>query len=141
MPDSFQFEPKWEVGILGLAEPFLDQAATIVAAGQRRRIPVSEDGSNGRPAGYARDRIHVERGRDAESPYRDVGSDAETPDGYPYPIGLELGTSPHTIESHGDYPLRDKHGHIFGRVVHHPGNQPFPWCRAALQDIVGVVFK
>lgn len=124
-----------------MAEPALDEAAVIVAAGQKRRIPVSQDGSNGRPAGYARDRIHVERGRDAVGSYRDVGSDAETPEGYPYPIGLELGTSPHTITSHGDYPLRDKQGHVFGRTVSHPGNQPFPWCRAALQDIAGRVFR
>ena len=92
-----QFDPKFEASVIGLAEPFLDQASIIVAAGQKRRIPVSQDGSNGRPAGYARDRIHVERGHDTEGPYRDIGSDAETPDGYPYPIGLELGTRPHTI--------------------------------------------
>jgi hypothetical protein len=136
-----EFAPGWEVSVIALSEPFLDQAAVIVAAGQKRRIPVSQDGSNGRPAGYARDRIHVERGRDGEGPYRDVGSDAETPAGYPYPLGLELGTAPHRIESHGDYPLRDKHGRIFGRVVDHPGNPPFPWCRAALGDLAGRVLK
>lgn len=135
-----EFDPKFEVGVLALVEPAMDAAAVIVAAGQKRRIPVSQGGSSGRPAGYARDRIHVERGRDAEGPYRDVGSDAETPDGYPYPLGLELGTPPHTITSHGDYPLRDKHGHVFGRTVDHPGNPPFPWCRAALGDLVGRVF-
>lgn len=134
-------DPAFEVTVLGLSEPALEAAAVIVAAGQKRRIPVSQDGSNGRPAGYARDHIHVERGVDIEGPFRDVGSDAETPDGYPYPIGLELGTRPHVIESHGDYPLRDKHGHIFGRRVDHPGNPPFPWCRAALQDLAGRVFR
>jgi hypothetical protein len=137
---EFRLDPKWEVGVLDLCEPAMDAAAVVVAAGQKRRIPVSQDGSNGRPAGYARDRIHVERGRDAVSPFRDIGSDAETPDGYPYPVGLELGTVPHVIESHGDYPLRDKHGHIFGRRVDHPGNPPFPWCRAALADLAGRVF-
>jgi hypothetical protein len=136
-----KFDPAWEMGLLALVDPVLDQAAVIVAAGQKRRIPVSEDGSNGRPAGYARDSIHVERGRDGVGPYRDIGSDAETPEGYPYPLGLELGTAPHTITSHGDYPLRDKHGHIFGKVVDHPGTHPYPWCRAALQDLVGRVFK
>lgn len=135
------FDPAFEVTVLDLAEPALDQAAVIVAAGQKRRIPVSQDGSSGRPAGYARDRIHVERGRDGEGPYRDVGSDAETPEGYPYPIGLELGTRPHIIASHGNYPLRDAHGTVFGRVVHHPGNQPFPWCRAALADLAGRTFR
>lgn len=124
-----------------MAEPVLDAAAVVVAAGQKRRIPVSQDGSNGRPAGYARDRIHVERGRDGLGSYRDVGSDATTPEGYPYPLGLEVGVRPHTIRSHGNYPLRDKSGHIFGRVVDHPGNPPMPWCQPALADIAGMVFK
>lgn len=137
----FVFEPRWEVGVLDLVEPQLEQAAIVVAAGQKRRIPVSQDGSNGRPPGYARDRIHVERGRDVEGPYRDIGSDAMTPDGYNYPLGLELGTRPHVIESHGDYPLRSKDGRVFGKRVDHPGNPPFPWCRAALGDLVGRVFK
>jgi hypothetical protein len=135
-------EPKFEVGLLRIAEPVLDEAAVVVAAGQKRRIPVSEDGSNGRPAGYARDRIHVERGADLIGPYRDVGSDAMSPDGYNYPIGLELGNRRHTIESHGDYPLRNrKTGQIFGRRVDHPGNQPYPWCRAALADLAGRTWR
>lgn len=138
----FKFEPRWEVGIMGLSEPFLDQAAVVVAAGQKRRIPVSQDGSHGRPAGYARDSIHVERGRDVEGPYRDIGADATSPTGYPYPLGLELGTPPHTIESKGDYPLRNaKTGQVFGRTVQHPGTQPYPWCRAALADLVGREFR
>jgi hypothetical protein len=134
-------EPRWEAGLLEMIGPPLDAAAVVVAAGQKRRIPVSADGSNGRPAGYARDSIHVERGRDALGPYRDIGSDATTPTGYPYPLGLELGTAPHVIESHGNYPLRDKHGHIFGRRVDHPGTQPYPWCRAALADLAGRTFR
>lgn len=137
----FQFDPKWDTELVALVGPAMDQAAVIVAAGQKRRIPVSADGSNGRPAGYARDSIHVERGRDALGPYRDIGSDATTPSGYPYPLGLELGTAPHTIESHGDYPLRDKHGNVFGRVVDHPGTPPYPWCRAALADLAGREFR
>lgn len=127
---------------MDLAAGQLDQAAAVVAGGQKRRIPVSADGSNGRPAGYARDSIHVERGRDAEGPYRDVGSDAETPDGFPYPLALELGTAPHAIDSHGDYPLRNaRTGQVFGRHVDHPGTRPYPWCRAALADLVGREFR
>lgn len=137
----FVLDPRFEVGLLGVSEPFLDQAAVVVAAGQKRRIPVSVDGSNGRPAGYARDSIHVERGRDAEGPYRDVGADALTPTGYDYPLGLELGTAPHVIESHGNYPLRSKDGRIFGRTVNHPGTPPYPWCRAALADLAGRQFR
>lgn len=138
---TFVVEPAFEVGLLGIAEPVLDEAAVIVAAGQKRRIPVSADGSHGRRAGYARDRIHVERGHDAAGPYRDVGSDAMSPDGYNYPLGLELGNRPHTIESRGPWPLRDKYGNVFGRSVEHPGNPPYPWCRAALADIAGRVWR
>ena len=137
-------EPGWEVGIIGLPEVAraMDEAAVIVAGGQKRRIPVSEDGSHGRPAGYARSRIHVERGRDGEGPYRDIGSDAETPDGAPYPLFLELGTARHTIQSKGDYPLRNRRtGQVFGRVVDHPGTPPYPWCRAALADLAGREFR
>lgn len=130
-------DPRWAATLYAAGEPALELAAVRVAAGQKRRIPVSLDGSNGRAAGYAKSRIHVERGRDSVSPFWDVGSDAVTPTGYNYPLGLELGTRPHTITSHGDYPLRDKHGRIFGRTVQHPGTRPYPWCRAALQDIAG----
>lgn len=139
-----RLEPGWEVGVLRLpaTDSALDQAAAVVEAGQKRRIPVSADGSNGRPPGYARSRIHVERGTDGEGPYRDIGSDAETPEGYPYALGLELGTVPHEIRSKGDYPLRNrKTGQVFGRVVDHPGTQPYPWCRAALQDLAGREFR
>lgn len=132
-----RLESGWEGRITGAGEPALDSAADIVEAGQRARIPVSSDGSHGRPAGYARDRIRIERGRDAEGPYRDVGSDATTPSGFPYPLALELGTAPHVIESHGDYPLRSATGEVFGRRVNHPGTRPYPWCRAALQDLAG----
>jgi len=134
------FQQGWERAIEREPEVALSMyaGALIVAEGQRRRIPVSQDGSHGRPAGYARSRIHVEAGADPLGPFWDVGSDAETPEGYPYPLGLELGTRPHVIESRGDYPLRNRRtGQIFGKRVNHPGNKPFPWCRAALADLAG----
>lgn len=131
------FARDWERQVTVLSVPAMEAASAIVEQGQRRRIPVSRDGSHGRPAGYARDRIHVERGADLLGPYWDVGSDATSPTGYPYPLGLELGTRPHTITSHGDYPLRDRQGRVFGRQVNHPGTRPYPWCRAALADLAG----
>jgi hypothetical protein len=133
------FGARWFGELRDASEPALTAAAQIVEDGQKRRIPVSADGSNGRPPGYARDRIHTERGRDEQGPYRDVGSDAETPDGFAYPLALELGTAPHRIESKGDYPLRSSSGEVFGRAVNHPGTQPYPWCRAALSDLAGRV--
>jgi hypothetical protein len=134
-----EFAQGWERIVFGATTPAMERGANIVADGQRRRIPVSDDGSNGRPAGYARDHIDVHRGADALGPYWDIGSDATTPSGYPYPLGLELGTRPHVITSHGNYPLRSKSGQVFGHSVNHPGTHPYPWCRAALQDIVGRV--
>jgi len=127
---------------MALSEPYLDIAGVIVAGGQKRRIPVSKDGNYGRGPGYARDRINVQRGADLLGPFRDVGSDATSPDGYNYPLGLELGTRPHTITSKGNYPLRNrKTGQIFGRTVNHPGTRPYPWCRAALADLAGRVLS
>lgn len=133
----FDLDADWRIKAANLAEPALQAAAEIVEAGQQRRIPVSRDGSHGRPPGYARDHIHIERGRDAAGPWREIGSDAKTPDGTDYPLILELGSAAHVIESHGDYPLRDRYGHVFGRRVMHPGTHPYPWCRAALADIAG----
>jgi hypothetical protein len=134
----FVLDPDWQRKVTGLGEPALENAALIVEAGQKRRIPVSRDGSHGRPSGYARDHVHIERGRDLGGPWRDVGSDAKTPDGTDYPLILELGSSPHVIESHGDYPLRNRRtGQVFGRRVMHPGTHPHPWCRAALEDLAG----
>jgi hypothetical protein len=114
--------------------------AAIVAEGQRRRIPVGQDGSHGRPGGYARSRIHVEAGADTTGPWWDIGSDAESPDGYPYPVGLELGTRPHVIEVRDKKVLANRRtGQIFGKRVNHPGTKPYPWCRAALADLAGRV--
>ena len=134
-------DPGWQLAAAVLSSPVLDLIATQVAGAQGRRIPVSQDGSYGRPAGYARSRIHVERGADAAGPYRDIGSDATTPDGTSYPAILDLGSAPHVIESHGNYPLRDKHGRVFGRRVNHPGTKPTAWCRGSLEEIRGRQYR
>jgi hypothetical protein len=135
-------EPGWEIKVAGLAEPAMVRASDEIAAGQRRRIPVSRDGSHGRPPGYARSRISVTAGVDARGRYRDIGSDATTPDGTPYPLILDLGSAPHVIESHGDYPLRNpRTGQVFGRRVNHPGTRPTAWCRASIEDIRGKDYR
>lgn len=136
---AFVLDRDWETTVTELSSPAMERGAQIVADGQRRRIPVSTEGSYGRAPGYARSRIHVERGRDERGRWWDIGSDAKTPDGTDYPLILELGSRPHVITSHGDYPLRDRHGRVFGRSVRHPGTRPYPWCRAALQDLAGRV--
>lgn len=107
----------------------------VGAQGAKRRAPVSPDGSNGRPSGYMRSKIGWIIEEDAEGLYVDIQSPATTPSGYPYGLGVEVGTVAHVIESHGPYPLRDKKGNVFGRKVSHPGTDPQPYLRPSLDDI------
>lgn len=126
--------------LAGVAAPKVLAAAHMVAAAQRARIPVSKDGSYGRPAGYAKSRIRV---IPTPSPLGGVaylvGSDAATPDGFPYPVVLDTGSRPHTIRSRGDYPLRNpRTGQVFGKAVQHPGTAPTYWCRGSVAVLVGM---
>ena len=99
----------------------------------KRLAPVSPHGSHGRPSGYLRSHIGWELGRDAEGLYADIYTAATTPDGAPYGYFQEVGTRPHIIRSHGNYPLRNRRtGQVFGRVVHHPGTAAQPHLRPAL---------
>lgn len=135
-----RFARTWVQQVFRAADPRMAAAAERVAEYQRAHIPVGHDASNGRTPGYARERIAVRvrpgkfGGREFE-----VGSDATTPEGFPYPVVLDVGARPHTIESHGPYPLRDSDGNIFGRVVHHPGIEPTYWCRGSLSALHGVI--
>jgi len=80
-----------------------------------------------------RDRIRSEVGRDTVGLHVDIGTDATTPDGHAYPLDVEFPTRPHTITSHGDYPLRNaKTGQTFGKEVHHPGTKGQPFLRPSL---------
>lgn len=118
---------------------YMMRAGEVVSQGAKRRAPVSPDGSNGRPSGYGRSQIGWEMGTDAEGLYVDVKSPATTPDGYPYMYGVEVGTAAHVIRSKGPYPLRNrKTGQVFGPVVHHPGTDPQPYLRPALDDLRGL---
>lgn len=115
----------------------LDHAGEIVEEGAKSRAPVSADGSHGRPPGYGRSQIGHKLGEDADGPYVDVDSPAATPDGVPYMYIQEVGSKAHPIDSHGNYPLRDGKGNVFGRHVDHPGTQPKPHLRPALDDLGG----
>jgi len=123
-----------------LAAPKVTKAAQLVAAVQRERIPVSRDGSYGRPAGYARSRIAARPTLSLRGGLAfDVGSDATTPEGFPYPVVLDVGSRPHIIESHGDYPLRNpRTGQVFGKRVHHPGTKATNWCRGSMYVLRGM---
>jgi hypothetical protein len=137
---DIRWDPGYREELLRLGEPGLEQAALAVLTEMRLRIPVSHDGHHGRPAGYARSRLKVVGIHDSIGRAKEVGTDATAPDGYPYPVGLEFGTKPHTIRSHGDYPLRAADGRVFGKEVHHPGTRPRPWARPALYSIRGRTF-
>jgi hypothetical protein len=139
-PVRVTFDRYWKTTVATIAAPKIALAAEIVAAAQREAIPVSKDGSYGRPAGYARDRIHITGGADGLGPYFDIGSDATTPDGTSYPAILDTGSRPHVITSHGNYPLRNRQtGQIFGKSVNHPGTSPTFWCRGSLKALAGRV--
>lgn len=120
----------------GATARYLSRAGEVGAQGAKRRAPVSPDGSHGRPSGYMRSAIGWVIGSDSEGLYVDIVSPAETPEGYPYGLGVEVGTVAHVIRSKGPYPLRNpKTGQVFGREVHHPGTEPQPYLRPALDDI------
>ena len=126
-----------------LAEPALKPAGEMVLAAMHRFLPASEDGSHGREPGYARSRLGVLRaGRDEIGPFREVGTDAESPEGVNYPAILEYGQKPHVIESKGPWPLRNPQtGQVFGRKVMHPGAKPIPWARRSAAAINGRRFR
>jgi hypothetical protein len=115
--------------------------AEVVAEGQRRRCPVSRDGSHGRPPGYMRSKIGWAMYRDERGLYFEAGSSARTPDGKPYPLYVEYGTRPHVIRpKRPDGTLHwvgnDGMSH-FAKQVHHPGTRAQPFMRPSLDDIRG----
>ncbi len=117
---------------------FMARVGEVGTQGAKRRAPVSPDGSHNRPSGYMRSQIGWKIGTDAEGLYVDIISPAESPNGYPYALGVEVGTAAHTIRSKGPYPLRDKRGNVFGKEVQHPGTNPQPYLRPAMDDIRGM---
>lgn len=117
---------------------YLGRVGEVGTQGAKRRAPVSPDGSNGRPSGYMRSKIGWTVDKDDQGLYVDIQSPAETPEGFPYGLGVEVGTAAHTIRSKGPYPLRDKHGKVFGKEVQHPGTDPQPYLRPAMDDIRGM---
>lgn len=128
-----EWDSDWRPKLLVEGYPHVRHVAERGADIMRQTINVSDDGSHGRPAGYARDSIETVAGATrAGNYYFDSGATAETPDGFPYPAVLEWGSPPHDITSHGDYPLRDDKGNVFGKTVHHPGTPEYAWCRKAL---------
>ena len=125
-------------GPAGPVARMLETKGEIVTQGGKRRAPVSPDGSNGRPSGYLRSQIYWKLGADAIVLFVDIFTPATTPDGFPYGLAQEVGTAPHVIASHGNYPLRNaRTGQVFGPIVNHPGTAAQPHIRPALEDLRG----
>lgn len=103
----------------------------------RRLGKVVERGAKRRTHGRIAEGVRAHEPKvDAAGPYVDVetgAEDAET--GAPIGLFIEVGTRPHVIESHGDYPLRNREtGQVFGRKVNHPGTEAQPHLRPALYE-------
>lgn len=111
-----------------VARDLLDKSAKV-AKRAKELCPVSPHGSGGNPSGHLRNSIGYGVGRDERGVYAEVGTDVD------YALPVELGSRPHVIESHGDYPLRDRRGNVFGRSVQHPGSPAQPFLRPALEAI------
>jgi Bacteriophage HK97-gp10, putative tail-component len=109
----------------------LARKAQKVTQGAKRRCPTSPAGSGGNRPGHLRSSISWDMGVDAEGLHADVGTDVS------YAIFVEVGTKPHIIRSHGNWPLRSAKGQVFGRVVHHPGTRAQPYLRPSIDDLRG----
>jgi hypothetical protein len=113
----------------------------IVTQGAKRRCPVSPHGSGGRPSGYTRSKIGWELHRDVIGLYVDIASPAETPQGEPLGLFVEVGTRPHVIRPknpRGWLRWTGPDGRVhFAKKVNHPGTRAQPHLRPALEDLRG----
>ena len=104
------------------------------AQSAKAHCPVSPVGASDHPSGQLRSSLGWELDKDSQGIYVDVGVAAGSP-ALEYALPVELGARPHVIESHGDYPLRNRKGQVFGKRVNHPGNAAQPFLRPALDDM------
>lgn len=134
---TWRWDPNWERTLMAVPEVYdiVDDAGAVVERGAVARAPVSEFVSDDDPPGRLKASVGRTGGRDTDGPYIDIGAGAD------YALDVELGTRPHIIESHGPWPLRNRRtGQVFGRRVEHPGTEPQPFLRPALDDIAGQTF-
>jgi hypothetical protein len=84
-----------------------------------------------RPSGYLRSSIHAFRvgpGEVIVGPTADYG---------PY---VNDGTKPHSIDSHGSWPLRNRAtGQVFGPHVDHPGTKAVHFIEKAAESMGGTI--
>lgn len=102
----------------------------------RRLGKTVERGAKRRAPTWAADGVNAKEPKvDAVGAYVDIATEAESAEGAPIGLFAEVGTKPHVIESHGDYPLRNaKTGQAFGKKVNHPGTEAQPHLRPALYE-------
>lgn len=90
----------------------VDRMAAECVSTMKYLCPVSPVGPLHR-SGNLRSSIHA---------FRDDHGDVAVGPTADYARYVNDGTVPHIIESHGDWPLRNREtGQVFGRIVHHPG--------------------
>jgi hypothetical protein len=110
----------------------MDRLTAFSVQDMKRLCPVSPVGPLHR-SGQLRSSITSERQPDGSV---HVGPTAS------YGPYVNDGTPPHLIESHGNYPLRNREtGQVFGRVVHHPGTRATRFIERTAGDINGLVFR
>lgn len=155
MPALQWSEEEWNRIFRGTNSPVahhLDHLGAIVQQGAKRRCPVYVRPSwmpagwprgPQLPSGYVRSKITREIGEDSESVYCDVISPAQTLDGAPLGLFLEVGTRAHTISAKNAprlvFPwVEAVPGYVFAtQTVHHPGTEAQPYLRPAVDDIRG----
>jgi len=116
-----------EVGVSPGAVRLMSRVGEVVTQEAKRLCPVSPAGSEEHRSGYLRSSVGWKLETEGGQLATRVGTDVD------YALPVILGTRPHVIESHGDYPLRNaKTGEVFGRVVQHPGTAPQDFLRPAL---------
>lgn len=119
------------IGHDGPVARYLEHQAERVTQEAKRHCPVSPVGASDHPSGQLRSSIGWSIERDGGELTAEVGTDLD------YGLYVEVGTGPHVISSHGDYPLRNRQGQVFGRTVHHPGTPAQPYLRPALGIVDG----
>ncbi|HKN57161.1 MAG TPA: HK97 gp10 family phage protein [Amycolatopsis sp.] len=121
-------------GRTGPVARMLEHQAERVTQEAKRLAPVSPVGEQDHPSGQLRSSIGWDLTHDGRQLVAEVRAETD------YALYVEVGTRPHDITSHGDYPLRNpKTGAVFGRTVHHPGTKAQPYLRPSLDVIRGRV--
>lgn len=113
----------------------LDRIAAETVQIMKRLIPVSPVGPLHR-SGNLRSSVRATRLGNQYGRQIIIGPTAD------YARYVNDDTRPHVIESHGDYPLRNREtGQVFGRIVHHPGTTGKHFVEKTADALNGRVFR